>query len=416
MLTLLPFVPAGRVLAPDSKSHLHRLLFCAAVGASEVYIKSFGFGRDIEATARCLRALGAEIVFEGELLRVRPIQSPPGFAELDVGESGTTLRFLLPLLGALGASADILCRGRLPERPLSPLTEQLCAHGMEISRSDIHLFVRGRLMPGDYSMPGNVSSQFVSALLLALPLLDGESRLELLPPVESAGYIRMTEQTLRQAGISFEKDGFVYIISGKQRPLLPRSVRAEGDWSNAAAYLCMGACSPAGVTVTGLSPDSCQPDRAILDHLRRAGAEVRVCGDAVTVREGRHLPFTLDASQCPDLVPVLSVLAACAPGQSRILNAARLRLKESDRLSGIAALLRSLGAEVAERADGLTVCGISRFRAAALDTRADHRLAMAAAVAACRAEGALTLSDGACVSKSSPDFWKTYQALGGCCQ
>ena len=414
-MELCPFVPSGTVRAPDSKSHLHRLLFCAALGNHEVNIICGHYGRDIEATVRCLRALGAEITDTDCGLSVRPIRTPPTVVCLDAGESGTTLRLLLPILGALGVSADILCRGRLSQRPIAPLDAVLCTHGMEISRDGALLRVRGILTAGHFRIAGNVSSQFITALLLALPLLDGESRLEVLPPVESAGYILLTEQVIQQAGICCEKDKYVYIIYGNQHPALPSVISAEGDWSNAAALLCMGAFSPGSVTVTGLSAASCQPDRAVSDLLRASGAELSEAENGITVREGRHLPFTADASACPDLVPVLCVLAACALGESRIVNAARLRLKESDRLSGMAELLRTLGAEVSEAPDALTIRGVPRFRSCLVDTRGDHRLAMAAAVAACRADGAITLSDAACVGKSDPFFWETYQHLGGCC-
>lgn len=286
--TVSPGPRTGSVRIPASKSQAHRLLICAALGAQPVSLRCDGVSADIAATARCLSALGADITDDGAgTLRIVPIAGEmPAHADLFCGESGSTLRFLLPVVGALGADVTFHMEGRLPERPLSPLDAVLTAHGMTIRRDGALLHAGGRLRPGAYALPGDVSSQYISGLLMALPRLPGESTLAVTGRLESAGYIAMTEDALHLSGIRLQKRERTYTISGGQTARLPARCHVEGDWSNAAFFLCMGALSPAGVTVTGLASDSSQGDRAVLDVLRRFGADVRETQDAVTVRRG----------------------------------------------------------------------------------------------------------------------------------
>ena len=357
--TVFPGPRTGSVRIPASKSQAHRLLICAALGAQPVMLQCDGVSADIAATARCLRALGADITDDGAgTFRIGPIAGEmPAHADMLCGESGSTLRFLLPVVGALGADVTFHMEGRLPERPLSPLDAVLTAHGMTIRRDGALLHVAGQLRPGTYELPGDVSSQYISGLLMALPHLPGESTLAVTGRLESAGYIAMTEDALRLSGIRLQKQERTYTIPGGQTARLPAQCRVEGDWSNAAFFLCMGALSPAGVTVTGLAAASSQGDRAVLDVLRRFGADVHEMPDAVTVRRGALHGVTIDAAPIPDLIPVLSVVAALADGETRIVNAARLRLKESDRLESTAAMLRALGAQVEVHDSGLTITG-----------------------------------------------------------
>lgn len=315
-MTLAPGERTGCVRIPASKSQAHRLLICAALGAGETTVECDGVSADIEATARCLSALGAHVEAAGEgRFKVSPItRAPEGRCELYCGESGSTLRFLLPVAGALGVRAVFHMEGRLPERPLAPLDDVLRAHGMGITRQGGNLVCEGKLTPGEYEISGGVSSQYISGLLLALPRLDADSRLTVTGTLESAGYVAMTEDALRLAGIEYEKHGQSYDIPGRQAGRLPEACRAEGDWSNAAFFLCMGALSRGGVTVRGLDMASLQGDRAVLDILRRFGAEVEpLCGGA-RVRRGALRAIEIDAAQIPDLVPVLGVTAAAARG------------------------------------------------------------------------------------------------------
>lgn len=411
--TVLPGPRTGSVRIPASKSQAHRLLICAALGAQPVALQCDGVSADIAATARCLRALGADITDDGAgTFRIVPIAGEmPAHADLFCGESGSTLRFLLPVVGALGADVTFHMEGRLPERPLSPLDAVLTAHGMTIRRDGALLHVAGQLRPGAYELPGDVSSQYISGLLMALPRLPGESTLTVTGKLESAGYIAMTEDALRLSGIRLQKQERTYTIPGGQTARLPAQCHVEGDWSNAAFFLCMGALSPAGVTVTGLSAASSQGDRAVLDVLHRFGADVRETKDAVTVRRGALHGVTIDAAPIPDLIPVLSVVAALADGETQIVNAARLRLKESDRLESTAAMLRALGGQVEVHDSGLTVTGRPALTGGTVDPQHDHRIAMAAATAACGSAAPVTVRDRACIEKSYPCFWTDLSAL-----
>ena len=409
-----PGARTGRVHIPASKSQAHRLLICAALGEETCEIVCDGISADIAATAECLRALGAKVERTETGFRISPIQKvPEGCCELLCGESGSTLRFLLPVVGALGAQAAFHREGRLPQRPLAPLDGVLTAHGMTLSEEGDLLLCSGQLQAGNYEIAGNVSSQYISGLLMALPLLIRDSLLMVSGPLESAAYIAMTEDALRLSGVEFSKNGASYAIPGGQRFRLPLRTAVEGDWSNAAFFLCMGALSKGGVRVEGLNLKSSQGDRGVLDVLRAFGAEVGEEGDTVTVRRGTLRGVTIDASPSPDLIPVLSVVASVAAGETRVENASRLRLKESDRLQSTANLLRALGGRVEEKEDGLVITGVPALHGGAVETQNDHRLAMSAATAACAATGEVTVDNDACVAKSYPRFWEDYGSLKG---
>ncbi len=414
-ITLAPGPRNGRVSIPSSKSYMHRLLIAAALGTEPTTVECDGLSADIWATAGCLRALGAGVEPLGEgAFRVAPVIAPPdGVCRLDCMESGSTLRFMLPVVGALGVTAELKMSGRLPQRPIAPLDAVLRDHGMTVEKRGDSLFCSGRLSPGDYSIPGDVSSQYVTGLLMALPLLDGDSRLDVTGRVESASYIKMTEDVLYRAGVTLQKSGSGYRIPGHQRARMPQIVRAETDWSNAAFFLCMGALSDEGVTLPGLSVDTAQGDKAVLDILRRMGADVRVSHEGVTVKRAELHGVTIDASDIPDLIPVLSVTAAAAKGETRVINAARLRLKESDRLESTADLLTNLGADVTVLEDGLIIRGGKTLTGGTVSSWNDHRIAMSAAVAACAASGPVTVAVSECVNKSYPRFWADLEALKG---
>ena len=411
---LLPGARSGEVRIPASKSQAHRLLICAALSREETRIRCDGLSKDILATIACLRAMGAEIREEGDALCVRPIRDIPG-AEvlLPCGESGSTLRFLLPVVGALGIRGHFLREGRLPERPLAPLDRELSAHGMELREEESNLHVQGKLCPGAFRLPGNVSSQYISGLLLALPLLGGESSLLVEGTIESAAYIQMTENALILSGVSYMKEDNKYFIPGHQRPALGGELSVEGDWSNAAFFLCMGALSEKGLLVRGLDPASPQGDRAVLELLSRFGAELQIGEDGISVRKGSLRGIEIDAAPIPDLIPVLSVLASGAQGDTVIRNAGRLRLKESDRLKTTAELLQSLGGSVEELADGLVIHGSGSLTGGAAESFGDHRIAMSAAVAVCLCREPVALSGAECVAKSYPRFWEDWDRLEG---
>lgn len=403
----------GCVAAPSSKSHAHRLLICAALGKSPVDIACSDLSKDITATMDCMNELCAKIYPTGDgMLHVEPInikhyQMPA----LRCAESGSTLRFLIPVCGALNHNCRFLTYGRLSRRPLHPLDDELRAHGMTLEWIGSELFVSGSLISGNYEIAGNVSSQFISGLLFALPLLEGDSTINVTGKLESASYIRMTEDALHLAGIRFDKFENNYSIPGGQTYALPSSVAVEGDCSNAAFFLSMGALSKAGVTVTNLPVDTYQGDRKILDVLRGFGAIVEENGTTVTVRHAPLRGCTIDATDIPDLVPVVSVVAAAAEGETHIVNAARLRLKESDRLASTSALLRDLGGYVEELSDGLIIHGGTPLRGGSVDSYNDHRIAMSAAVAAGICEGDVTVLDSDCTAKSFPRFWELLERM-----
>mgnify|MGYP004566241759 CR=1 FL=1 len=409
--TVAPGARSGSIRIPASKSQAHRLLICAALGKAPVQLVLDGFSDDILATLHCLRALGADIAQTDTGLTVTPIRRvPSGLCTLPCRESGSTLRFLLPVCGLLGADAVFLREGRLAERPLAPLDAQLTQHGMTLRADGAKLSCSGRLRPGDYALPGNISSQYITGLLLALPLLPGDSTLAVTGKRESEGYIAMTEDALAESGVRFIKSRAGYDIPGGQTYALPGETEIEGDYSSAAFFLCMGALSRGGITVSGLRAASSQGDRAVLDILRMMGASVEETAAGVSVRRGALRGCVIDAAPVPDLIPALCSLAAACEGETHVVNAARLRLKESDRLATSAAMLSALGADVTELPDGLIVRG-GTLRGGAVSAFGDHRIAMAAAVAACACKAPVEIDGWECTAKSYPRFREDFEAL-----
>ena len=413
---VLPGALSGQFRAPASKSHAHRLLICAALGSAPVRVSCDTFSDDILATIDCLTAMGAEITHEGGLISVLPIfanRKPGGVRHLSCRESGSTLRFLLPVVGALGLDAVFHMEGRLPERPLHPFDEVLIAHGMNILRDGAELPVSGQLQSGHFSLPGNVSSQYLSGLLFALPLLSGDSTLEITGELQSASYLAMTEDAVLSSGVRFSKQQNTFSIPGSQRFCLPDGLSAEGDWSGAAFFLCAGALSDSGIFASGLQESSRQADKAVLELLRRFGAEVRPEPNGVFVRKAALHGITIDAGAIPDLIPAIAAVAAYAEGETKITNAARLRLKESDRLHTVAETINTLGGRAKELPDGLVITGKSRLTGGTADSFGDHRIAMLAAVLAAGCEAPVTVLGAQCTSKSYPEFWKTLERLKG---
>ena len=412
--TILPGMRFGDVRIPSSKSIMHRLLICAALGQKKMTIRYDGLSRDIRATADCLNALGADIRAGEKELRITPIaeQKQTEKAFLPAGESGSTLRFLIPLAGALGRQADFHMEGRLSERPLAPFDQLLREHGMSLRREGQILHCEGQLDGGMFRLPGNISSQYFSGLLMALPILSGESRLQTEGEMESAAYVRLTEEVLHMADVRFVRENkSTWTISGCQTPHLPQSVRAEGDWSNAAFFLCAAALSETGIRVSGLNPSSVQGDRQILQILREFGAEIMTDQDCISVRQGTRCPLSIDAMAIPDLVPVLAILSCGAEGTSRITGASRLRWKESDRLKATTALIHSLGGEAEELPDGIIIHGNGRLSGGKIDAFNDHRIAMSAAVAAVLCSEPVIVPKAECVEKSYPAFWRDFEKL-----
>ena len=404
-LTLSPRPIGGTVASIASKSQAHRLLICAALAWQSTKIICAESSADIDATIRCLAALGADFSRRDGTITVYPMELPRGDRELDCGESGSTLRFLLPVVGALGVGATFRLHGRLAERPLSPLWEEMERHGCRLSRpTPDTLRCEGRLSGGTYQIAGDVSSQFISGLLFALPLTGEESDIMLTSKAESAGYIALTVHALRQFGIAAEQTASGWHIPSGSFYASCGKAAVEGDWSNAAFWLCAGAISRP-VTVTGLNPDSLQADRQITEILRRFGAEVRSDESGVHVAPSALHAIEIDARNIPDLVPPIAAVAACARGTTTIFGAERLRIKESDRLKSVADALRAVGGQVEITPDGLQITGCS-LHGGTIDSSNDHRIAMLAGILSSVCSQPITLTGAEAVRKSYPSFWE----------
>lgn len=435
-IKIIPRKLKGRLDALPSKSHAHRVLIAQklarmqngeAANADNAHGSEIPtFSKDIEATKNCLAQLDS----------VSP--------RLNCIESGSTMRFMLPVAMALRDEAVFIGAGKLPSRPISPLREEMERNGCTFSTgtpaadadgipngfSEI-CTIRGRLQPGAYRLAGNVSSQFITGLLFALPLLDGDSTLELTTALESAGYVDLTLDVLRDFGIMIDEkrspEGFnTYVINGNQRYTEPADVTVQGDWSNAAFWLACGALG-GDVTLDGVDMTSSQRDKEFVDILMQMGAhlEVSSCGtsmDSTSATGGlssirctgsRLSAADIDVAQIPDLVPVLATVMALADGTSEITHAERLRIKESDRIFTVHDFLSKLGADITDEGSGLSVRGKRTLSGGEVCGHNDHRIVMAAAVASCGCTGPVFIRGAEAVNKSYPDFFRDFAALGG---
>ena len=392
-INIQPQKLSGIIPAMPSKSQAHRLLICAAFADDATSLYCPQTNRDIQATADCLRALGAVITRTETGYDVIPTNQIPKTAVFNCCESGSTLRFMLPITGALGVDATFLMEGRLSQRPLSPLWEEMERMGCTLSRpADSTIRCAGKLVPGAYSIDGGVSSQFITGLLFALALMSQPSVLHVTGKIESKPYIDMTLDALKTFCVNISNNDQRYTIS-PQDFRSPRSVTVEGDWSNAAFWLSANALH-SNIVITNLDPSSAQGDRAVTAYLSMLEQNC-----------------TIDAAQTPDLVPVLAVVAGARNGAT-FINAGRLRLKETDRLLTTAALINNLGGHARIEGDCLIVEGTG-YTQGRVDATNDHRIAMAAAIAATVCKGPVTIHSAQSVEKSYPHFWEDYRRLGG---
>ena len=383
-IRIIPQKLRGAVTPPASKSMAHRAVLAMALAGGTGTLSNLSDSQDIQATKRCVAAL-KDPRPEGEL----PF--------LDCGESGSTLRFLIPIALAVAGGGVFTGHGRLMERPQQPYFDIFDEKGIFYGQTDGVLTVRGTLTPGVYRLPGNVSSQFVTGLLYALPLLPGDSTIEITTPLESGGYVNMTLDMLEKFGISVQNKNYaVFHIPGNQ-VYQGRDITVEGDWSQAGFWYSANFLDNQ-VAIQGLNADSTQGDRVVASLYWKLAKP----GDA-----------DVDVSGCPDLLPPLAVMAAVRSGTTRFVNAARLRIKESDRLATTAALLNALGGHAEEGPDSLTVRGVPAFSGGTVDGANDHRIVMAAAIAATRSSAPVTILGAEAVRKSYPSFWEDYKQLGG---
>lgn len=410
---------SGSVTPPPSKSQAHRLLICAALSHHPSKVCCDALNDDLCATMESLNALGASISYADGVFDVQPVVCRKG-GELPCGESGSTLRFLLPIAAALGSESTLTGKGKLPLRPMEQLTTALSQHGVEIVEhcADAHLPLtcKGRLMGGEYTLPGDISSQYFTGLLFALPLLSAPSRLNISGELTSASYVGMTLDALRQSGITIETLDNGFDVPAPQQYNTPSQVRVEGDWSAAAFWLVAGVAGKQPVTVCGMNVDSLQGDRRIVNHLRKMGADIRFTEDAIVAYPSQLHGAELDCVDTPDLVPILSVAAAAAEGTTLFTHVGRLRYKESDRLAAMKSLLEAFGISSAIGEDTYSVTGGQAFAKCPVDSFGDHRIAMSAAIMAAVAGCEVTIKGAECVAKSYPLFYEDFESLGGSVQ
>lgn len=400
-ITITPAPLRGRITPPPSKSQAHRVIIGAALAAGESVIANVSRSQDITATLACMENLGAKVCWEQEtVVRIEGIGNgtQTKMPTLDCGESGSTLRFLIPIALAVAGGGEFHGRGRLMERPQEPYFEIFREKGIAFSRADDTLAISGVLTPGVYRLRGDVSSQFITGLLYALPRLAGDSEIVLTTALESSGYIDMTLDALQTFGVMAFPTETGWRVPGNQQ-YTPAKVSIEADYSQAAFfYAAKGMGNP--LEFTGMNAGSHQGDRVILPYEAKLDSPGAV---------------TLDVRECPDLVPALAVRAALRDGEvTYITNAARLRIKESDRLASVTQVLGALGADIQEQPEGLVIHGKDILPGGVtVDAWNDHRIAMMAAVAATRCKKPVTIMGAECVRKSYPGFWQDYAALGG---
>ncbi len=405
-----PDFSGGSLTVPPSKSAAIRALLCGALarrtGGSKCEITNLSSSDDVTITMRA-----AEI-----------LSSSDG-GEADCGESGSLLRFIIPIAAALGGRWRFTGRGRLPQRPIGVYADLLPAHGVDFisETGGLPLTIEGRLAPGSFTLPGNISSQFVTGLLMALPLLDGDSELMLTSPLESVGYVDMTLDVLRDFGVRVGAVEGGWQIPGRQRYHSP-AYQVEGDWSQAAFFLNTAALSPTGaqVRLKGLKPDSLQGDRACIDVFGRFGLDIRwEKGELVAKNPHAGEPFgglrgqTLDVSDITDMVPAASICAALSRGETRFENGGRLRLKESDRLEAMRQAINTLGGRASVEGDGLIIQGVERLSGGRALGCNDHRVVMALAGAGLRSDLPVEVTDAYSINKTYPTFFDEYRRLGG---
>ena len=417
-VTLLPGPLSGSMAVPPSKSMAHRLMVCAALSRGPSQIAPVEDSQDILATKRALTALGASFDQEGSTANVSPAPFPfaAPASPVHCGESGSTLRFLIPLFSLCGAPVFLTGAPSLFSRPLGVYADLFAQQQLVFSPRPDGLLLQGPLRPGSFQLPGDVSSQFISGLLFALPLLSEGSTIHLTTALESAGYLQMTIAALASFGIQIEQDSNLKLrMPGRQTYRACSSCTVEGDWSQGVVPAVLSAVL-GPLPIEGLSAHSLQGDKALVDILSRCGAECR--WDAAgrmtvyTGEEGLHTPGFVDLSDCPDLGPVLAALALFCRGTTRFVGAGRLRIKESDRIASIQQEFGKMGAVVRAGADWFEVEGPAVLHCAAVHGHNDHRVVMALAVASLCAGLPLPIEGAEAISKSWPGFFAALQACG----
>lgn len=413
-ITIHPHTLKGSVQVPTSKSLAHRAIICASLAKGESVIRDVSMSLDITATINAMRSLGATIINQGSTLYINGNDTFKYHdMNIDCNESGSTLRFMIPVALIKESHAHFTGRGKLGSRPLDVYYHIFDRQGIHYTHQKdvLDLEIDGALHPDTFEVPGNISSQFISGLLFALPLLDGDSIIHITTPLESKGYIELTLDMLKLYGIDVRLENQDLIIKGHQS-YQPHDYTVEGDFSQAANYLVAGAIGN-DVSITNLNLDSVQGDRIAIELLEEMGARLKEDEHGIRMLPGHLQCVSIDASQCPDIIPVMAVACALSQGTSQILNAGRLRIKECDRLHATCEVLKQCGVRVIEEKDMMIISGVDYFTHASLSSYNDHRMAMMEAIMATRALGDLQIDDASCVAKSYPDFFEDYHLLGG---
>lgn len=403
----------GTVAIPPSKSDVHRAIICGALSRGKCLISPVDLSEDIKATIGCVETLGAKVNISEGVLTIDGSEMFKGNNyQIFCNESGSLLRFIIPVVSAMGISATFTGAGRLPERPIGIYLDCLPKAGVKCTtNSGLPLTVEGQLQAGTFEIPGNVSSQFITGLLFALPLLKEDSKIILTSPLESVAYVDITINVMKKFGVIIKTTDYGYFVKGNQK-YIPQNYTTEGDWSNAAFFMTAAAIK-GDITVTGVDKNSAQGDKEIAEIMKRFGAKVEFTDNGVRVQKGDLKATDIDARQIPDLVPILAVCATFAEGTTHITGAERLRIKESDRLSAIANAINKLGGNVIEKPDGLVITGVKSLKGGTVQGVNDHRIVMAMSVATLMATDTVTITDMESIKKSFPNYFEEYNRLGG---
>lgn len=412
-VTISPRKLSGSVIIPPSKSDTHRAIICAALSNGVSTVSPIYLSDDINATIKAVSELGAkvEIIADKLIIDGKNTFSNQNI-KINCKESASTLRFLIPIAAAGGINATFIGAGKLPSRPIGIYLDCLPKFGVNCqTQSGLPLKLSGKLSAGNYKIPGNISSQFISGLLFSLPLLNGNSTIEITGSFESSAYVDMTINTMSQFGITVEKFDNGYKIPGNQS-YRPTNYKIEGDYSQAAFFIAAAILSDR-IQILGLKKDSFQGDSKAINIFKKFGANIKWDSNDLVIFPSDLYGITIDASQVPDLVPILAVVACFADGTTTITNAARLRIKECDRLAAISKTLNKLGANIKETQDGLIIKGVKKLESGTVDSFNDHRITMALSIAAIKATGDITITNAQSINKSYPTFFEDYNMLGG---
>lgn len=421
-IKIIPSTLKGNVIIQPSKSLSHRAVICAALAKGASRIRNIVFSEDILATLEGMKAYGMEVIdicTNEDTNRSSITIEGKGYLKkiketIDCRESGSTLRFLIPMASLIGEKMTFIGKGKLIERPLTSYYKIFNTQGIKYSNTEgrLPLNIEGILKPGRLEIEGNISSQFITGLMFVLPLLSEDSIIELTTQLESSRYIDLTIDMLERFSIDIKNDKYNrFYVPGNQK-YIPVDYKVEGDFSQAAFWIVAGLLN-GDIVLSDLNHDSLQGDKEILNIVASMGANIMYEGEYIRTNSSQTNGIKIDASQCPDLVPILAVLGALSKGKTEIVNAQRLRIKESDRLKAISSELNKLGADVAETEDGLIINGVDALNGGVVDSWNDHRIAMALAVASTKCKEPLTIRNSSVVNKSYPEFWKDFISLGG---